>query len=123
MSRRKLSDYDGTLDPYVRILKPTLKEPAWMALSFGARSLYVLLKSYYNGKNNGDIYLGVRRAATELGAVRASVCRWYIELEEHGFIRKTKHASLGSDGKGEATHWRLTELGFRGDQPTRDFKA
>ena len=29
--------------------------------------------------------------------------------------------SLGVEGKGKAPHWRLTELGYRRDLPTRDF--
>lgn len=118
----RLGEYDVTVDPFVKILKPTLKEPAWLDLSFGARALYVLLKSYHSGKNNGDIYLGVRKAAKELGSGRASVERWFHELDEHGFIRKTAAAFLGLDGKGTATRWRLTELGWKGDQPTREFK-
>jgi hypothetical protein len=102
VSKRRTRDYDGEVDPYVRVIKATLKEPAWLALSYGARCLYVLLKSYYNGKNNGRIYIGVRRAAKELGAGRASAERWFHELHEKGFIRATQSAFLGLEGKGTA---------------------
>jgi hypothetical protein len=121
MSKRK-ADYDGKADPYVKIIKAMLKEPAWLALSYGARCLYVLLKSYYNGENNGRVYVGVRRAAKELGAGRNSAERWFRELDNLGFIEPTQRAFLGIDGKGSATHWRLTEIGYMGEQPTRDYK-
>lgn len=114
--------YDGKVDPYVRVIKAMLKEPAWLDLTFGARCLYILLKSYHNGENNGRIYIGVRRAAKELGAGKTSAERWFHELREHGFIRPTQGAFLGLEGKGSATHWRLTEIGYMGEQPSREYK-
>jgi len=109
--------------PFVQMLKPTLREPAWRDLSYGARCLYVTLKSYFNGSNNGRLYLSVRKAAEELGTSSlSSVERWFRELEGHGFIRKTERGYLGAEGKGVATYWRLTELGCQTDRPTRDYK-
>jgi hypothetical protein len=108
--------------PFVSILKPTLQEPAWKALPYGARCLYITLKSFFNGRNNGRIYLGVRKAATELKASRSSTERWFRDLRDHGFIRPTQGAFLGTEGHASATYWRLTELGYMGEQPTREFK-
>ena len=48
--------------------------------------------------------------------------RWFRELQHFGFIRMTEPGSLGVDGKGKAPHWRLTELGYKRDLPTRDFE-
>ena len=112
----------GAMQPFVQVLKPTLKEPAWKALSYGARCLYITLKSYYFGDNNGRVYLGVRKAARELGASRSSTEIWFRDLTEHGFIVSTSGGFLGSDGKGTATSWRLTEIGYMGEQPTKDYK-
>lgn len=109
--------------PFVSVLKPTLEEPAWKGLSYGARCLYIALKSFYNGRNNGKIFLGVRKAAAMLGSSsKSSAEKWFRELQEHGFIRATQGAFLGTDGKANATYWRLTELGYMGQQPTREFK-
>ncbi|WP_062225690.1 helix-turn-helix domain-containing protein [Aureimonas frigidaquae] len=109
--------------PFVSVLKPTMQEPAWKALSYGARCLYIVVKSYYNGRNNGRIYLGVRRAAADMGASRSSTEVWFRELQEHGFLRITQAAHLGIDGNAMATFWRLTELGYMGEQPTRDYRG
>ena len=112
----------GAMQPFVQVLKPTLREPAWKALPYGARCLYITLKSYYRGDNNGRIYLSVRKAAQELGASRSSTEKWFHRLIQHGFIVPTRGGFLGSDGKGIATSWRLTELGFMGERPTKDYK-
>jgi hypothetical protein len=120
--RRSKEGWDAAPNqPFVSVLKPTLKEPAWRALSFGARCLYIQLKSLFTGKNNGKIYLSVRKAAEELNASRSSTERWFRELQDHGFIRPTQKAFLGLDGQATATYWRLTEVGCMGEQPTRDY--
>src|SRR5262249_31669189 len=45
----------------------------------------------------------------------------FRELQYFGFIVMTEPGCLGVDGKGKAPHWRLTELGYMNDPPTRDF--
>lgn len=110
--------------PFVPMLVNTMKTPAWRALSHGARSLFLALKSRYNVKqhNNGKLYLSTRQAADELGSNRDSITRWFRELQHYGFIAQTTAGCLGVDGKGKAPHWRLTELGCMGESPTRDFE-
>ena len=113
----------GRLPPFVPLLKETLQSPAWKAMSHGARSLYVALKQRYsqNVHNNGRIYLPQRIAADEIGSDTNQVTRWFRELQHYGFIVMTDPGCLGVDGKGHAPKWRLTELGYMKDPPTRDF--
>jgi len=110
MSRRNQDK--GRLAPFVPLLKDTTNTPAWRALSHGARSLYLALKSRYstNFKNNGKIYLSTRDATEELGAhsYRDNVRRWFRELQYYGFIVMTQGGHLGVEGRGKAPHWRLT---------------
>lgn len=120
----KTSDYPKErLPPFVAVLKETLSEPAWRDMSHGARSLYIALKGRYNIKthNNGRIYLPVRTAVKEIGSHHDQICRWFKELQHYGFIVQTQPAYLGVEGKGRAPRWRLTELGYMRDPPTRDF--
>ncbi len=112
----------GATQPFIQVLKPTLREPAWKALPYGARCLYITIKGYFMGFNNGRLYLSVGKAADELGASSTSAERWFQDLIKHGFIVPTAGGFLGAEGKGIATYWRLTELGFNGEQPTRDYK-
>ncbi len=111
----------GRLPPFVPLLRATLKTPAWRALSFGARALYTALKSNINDYNNGKVYLSVRDAAKELGSGQEEICAWYRELQHYGFIVMTQHGRIGIEGKGLASHWRLTELATTTEPPTRDF--
>ena len=111
------------LAPFVPLLKETLDTPAWKALSHGARSLYAALKRRYNrnNHNNGRLWLSQRDAAQEIGSHHNEIARWFRELQFYGFIRMKTPGGLGVLGKGKAPHWRLTELGYMQDPPTREF--
>jgi hypothetical protein len=129
MSKR--NEDKGRLPPFVPIDKEMMMSPAWRALSMGARVLYMHLKCRWSfkGRNNGRIFLSYRDALKELGNNdRASIARWYRELEHYGFIVMTNPGGLGVDGKGRSPHWRLTEAeapgGRNGDTwmlPTKDY--
>jgi hypothetical protein len=122
MTRRGDKD-KGRLAPFVPLILTTIDSPAWKALSHGARSLYVALRRRYfhQTHNNGRIYLSQRVAAKEIGSHHNEIARWFRELQFYGFIVMTKGGSLGVEGKGKAPHWRLTELGYMNEFPTRDF--
>jgi hypothetical protein len=109
--------------PFTAVLNTTLDSKAWKAMSHGARSLNIAIKRCYNWKihNNGRLYLSHRKAAEEIGSDTNQITRWFEENQYYGFLRQTKPGCLGVDGKGRAPHWRLTELGYMGDPPTRDF--
>ncbi|MGB6283695.1 MAG: hypothetical protein WBG18_04645, partial [Xanthobacteraceae bacterium] len=53
--------------PFVALLKDTIKTEAWKALSHGARSLYVALRSRYNPTTQNAVYVSTRKAKEELG--------------------------------------------------------
>jgi hypothetical protein len=120
----------GHLPPFVPLIRTTLASPAWKQLSFGARCLYVALRSYLrvDNLNNGKVFRSYREAAADLGTKSmSSIHRWFRELEHYGFIVMTTGAHLGVDGDGIAAHWRLTEcptFDARGNQcaATRDFE-
>jgi hypothetical protein len=92
-------------------------------MSHGARILYIALKRRYNGQfhNNGRLYLSHRKAAEEINSDTNQITRWFRELQYYGFIVATAPGYLGVNGKGKAPLWRLTELGYIREPPTRDF--
>src|SRR5262249_44800123 len=106
------------------MLIQTTSCPAWRAMSPYAREVYRVLKSRYgpNIKNNGRIYLSDRDGAEETGFNKDTVGRALRELQHYGFTVMTKAGCLGLDGKGISPHWRLTELGYMHEPPTRDFQ-
>ena len=119
----------GHLPPFVPLIRTTLAVPAWKQLSYGARSLYVVLRSYLrvDALNNGKVFRSYREAANDLGTKSTrSVQRWFRELQHYGFIRMTTGHCLGVDGEGLAPHWQLTECPTFDNKgahfaPTRDF--
>jgi hypothetical protein len=111
------------LPPFVPLLVDTLDQPAWRAMSHGAQVLYVALKRRYspNFHNNGKIFLPQRMAAKELRSHHNQIARWFRELQHFGFIVLQTPGCLGVEGKGQAPRWRLTELGYMKELPTRDY--
>jgi hypothetical protein len=125
MSRKKDK---GRLAQFVPLLIATMDSPAWKATSHGAKALYICLKRrVLKGRNRG--YLSYRDAKQELQCSHTSIRKWFKELEHYGFIVLAQHGSLGVEGKGQAPHWRLTELGATSrassggmfEPPTNDF--
>lgn len=120
----------GRLPPFIPIIRTTVQTPPWKQLSFGARSLYHVLRGFlrHDDLNNGKVYRSYRDAADDLGTKsRTSVQRWFRELEHYGFIVMTTGGCLGVDGEGVAPHWRLTECSTfdaKGNHiaATRDFE-
>ena len=113
------------LPPFLPLFNETLDAPATKALSHGAFRLYAVLKREFNPycaeRKNGLIYLSLRQAEEETGSHRDYIARWYRELQFYGFIVMTQQGCLGTDGKGKAPKWRLTELRYMGEPPTKDF--
>ena len=107
---------------FVQLINAFRQEPAWLALSFGARCLYVEIKAIYNGSNNGRIMCSVRHGAEQISSTRKSAEKFLRELQDHGFIVETAPGALGVEGKGTGRLWRLTELGFMGEQPTKNYR-
>ena len=128
MSRSKNK---GRLAPFVPLDREMMDSLAWRATSYGARCLYMHLKRRWSfkQKNNGRIFLSQRDAQEEMGCKhRASIGRWFRELQHYGFIVMTEPGCLGVDGKGKAPHWRLTEIEAPGRRngstlmlPTKDY--
>jgi hypothetical protein len=107
MPRRDKGRIEGRFVP----LRFEIKDcAAWRAMSPGARCLYLELRSRVPNDRN-QAFLSQRDAAEALGQARPSVRRWFEELQHYGFIVMEHPGCLGSDGKGKAPKWRLTEKG------------
>jgi hypothetical protein len=101
-----------------------LDSPAWRATSFGARALYIALvrQLSHSRFNNGNVFLSTRDAAEELGTRQMNIGPWYQELRHYGFIVMTSQSRLGSEGKGRAAEWRLTDWDWGpGCEKTREY--
>jgi DNA-binding transcriptional MocR family regulator len=108
------------LSPFVPMYVATMESPAWLAMSPGARLLYLALKKRYRRSKEEAVYLSVRTAAKELRVNKDTVAPWYHELEHFGFIFQVQAAYFGS-GKGKAALYRLTDEPYKGKRATKEF--
>ena len=109
---------------FVQLINAFRQAPAWLALSFGARCLYVEMKALCNGYNNGRIACSVRHAASLIGCADSTAAKYFRELQDMGFIVEMQRGYLSAEGHGQASLWRLTELGFVGinnGRPTKNY--
>jgi hypothetical protein len=109
---------------HVRLYRWELKSAAYGSLTTHARALLVELKALYNGTNNGELFLSVRRAAERLGIGKNLAARCFKELQDRGFIRVKRPAAFNMKSgarRGEATIWILTEYAVGDALPTKDF--
>jgi len=80
---------------FVMLPRQMLRGEAWKELTPAAKILYVYLKGKYNGINNG----GIKLYYSELKGVNGisspnTVSRAFRELEEKGWIKRTKIGGL-----------------------------
>jgi len=72
--------HKGKLPPFVPVIRTTMASPAWKALSYGARCLYIVLRSYLrvDNLNNGRVFRSHRDVCSDLGTrARTSVEHWF----------------------------------------------
>lgn len=116
MTRKPYKRHKRGAGRHVQLPEYLQASEAWDSLKPGPRALYVELKRRFNGSNNGEIFLSHRDAAKALNAHRNTVCTWFDELQQRGFIRLTTPPHLGPSGIGKASKWALEEM------PTADGK-
>ena len=70
-----------------------LHHPAWRRLSGSAKSVFLELRSSFNGSNNRQLRLSLGEGAKLLGMSKTTIDRKFDELEGAGFIVKTKQGN------------------------------
>ena len=112
--REKGKFVDG---PFIPLTLGVKQSAAWAALSMQARLIYLELRGKLARdprENNGRVHLSVRDACDAIGIVKLGTgSAAFHELQAKGFIVVTRLGTLGSEGKGKATDYRITECGTR----------
>ncbi len=105
---------------HVRLYLWLLNTPAWRRSSPAARALYIEVCQRHNGTNNGRISFSVREAAEALGFTKNTASKFFLELQDKGFLVKAMASSFTLKTK-TATEWRLTAEPCGGEPATKDF--
>lgn len=80
------------LPPFVALYKALLKDPSWRSLSSSAKILYVYLRSKFNTSSWGEVSLAYSEVKDMMST--KTISRAFKELQDKGFIEKTKHGGL-----------------------------
>jgi hypothetical protein len=127
-SRRRLNatgrSEGGT--PHVRFYQWELESKAYRSLSPVARCVLLELKAFYNGSNNGSLFLSAREAGRRVGVGKTKAWQALRELQQKGFIRVVERGAFSwktAARRGDATCWLLTEFppGSEKGVGTKDF--
>lgn len=105
---------------HVRLYERMLASPAYRSLSLAGRAALLEFNRIYNGANNGEIAMSVRRLASLLGVANNTANKAIWELEEKGFVRLVQPASFAWK-KRRASTYVLTQHPFRDEPATKDF--
>lgn len=117
MTRTKRQNRGPAGEHWTKMLRSTMEEPAWRALSSTAQALYPWLKLEWRGpdaNNNGKIRLSTRQAAARMGIRPNTAGDAFHDLQRKGFIVQTEPACLGIDGEAKSPAYELTELKMPG---------
>ncbi|WP_051881866.1 hypothetical protein [Parvularcula oceani] len=106
---------------HVRLYRSTLHSPAYRSLVPAARAILTELYDLYDGQNNGELFLSVRRAAERVHVNKDTAGKMLGILRERGFIKLRVEAYAELDMR-YARCWVLTEFPFAGHAPSRDFE-
>lgn len=119
--RRVLSNGRSKDNPrHVRWYRWMTSCPAFLDLDPYATRVLLELYMLFNGSNNGEIFLSIREGARRCGIAKNTVSRALKSLVSHGFIRRRAEEPIHFNLR-EARCWILTEFGFGGRAPTKDF--
>lgn len=105
---------------YVGLPKYLIKSPAYKALSSYAKALYVEILFFYNGNNNGEIYMSVRKAAEQLVCAPNTASKALKDLVAKGFIKPKTKGSFTFKQR-HATEWIITLHEYNNKLPTKEF--
>lgn len=108
-------------DRFIKLTHQIMESEAWETASPQCKELVLRIWKRFNGRNNGRIPYSRREVEAALGCGTHQAVRYLKEAQERGFIVATRRGSLGSDGAGKSTRWRITMEQFEDQQPTKDF--
>lgn len=123
-------DKNWTGVAHVRVRLDVLNSPAWRALSFTARALYMDMRASLRSTNNGDINAALGTLTHRGWSSRTTILKAAGELVTLGFIAKTRQG-MGGPTHGSCSLFRFTDvptyehakLGVSACKATCDFLA
>ena len=93
-------------EPFIKIGSDLLSSPAYIDLSFSARAMLVEMVHFFNGRNNGSIWVS-QKTLYGRGFSKNTATNALKELRSHGFLYMTRR---GGNITGGCSWYALTWL-------------
>lgn len=106
MAKTKFKDPNGR---HIRVYCSLLDSPAYRALSVAAKALFIDLRSYLNGSNNGNLSATLGDLRHKGWRAPATLSKAHYELRALGFLAVTRAGGLAM-GTRVCTLYRFTDL-------------
>lgn len=84
-------------EPFIQISSVVLNSAAYRDLSFSARSMLIEVVNYFNGRNNGSIFIASKILSAR-GFSKNTATKALKELRSHGFLFMTKRGGSIAGG-------------------------
>jgi hypothetical protein len=107
-------------DSFVFLPRYLIKGKAYKALKPTSRALFVEILFFYNGTNNGEVHMSVRKAATLLSCAPNTANKALNDLIDKGFIILRKKGSFDYKIR-HATEWIITMHQYNNKLATKEF--
>jgi hypothetical protein len=122
MARHDNTGRSKTAGHFVIVPESIARTDAWRGLSGLAVKAWIDIGLVYNGNNNGSLGISSRALAERIGCHFTTAAAAILELENAGFLRRTKASSYSQ--KRLAAEYRLTHKrdDRNGDPPSNEFK-
>ncbi len=117
--RRYRKSRSGSEEQYFGLFYAMARSDAFRSLSGPALKVFIEIRTRFNGGNNGELSLSLDEAARLLGIGKGTAQRAFAELVEKGFLRLMRRGRWFGR---QATTWRTTDKGYKGELPTNDWK-
>lgn len=113
---------------HARLYEAIVQSPAWLALPFSTRALYVQLRVKLKQTNNGNIDATAATLKHAGFGSSATISRGLRELETVGLIAKTRQGGIAAGGKvcnlfrfTDKPSWEFPKLGIPASKATKDW--
>lgn len=121
----------GTVEAHIRINLSLLESPAFIALDWTARALFLDLRNRLRSSNNGNISAAMSELKHRGWKSSTTLAKALRQLEAVGLLRKTRHTVGVEHGSKVCNLYRFTDievferpkLGIEACKATDDFKA
>lgn len=122
MRRKNQKGRSSTGGKFTRLSEALLNSDAWKCASPAERSVYTVMRSLYNGSNNGRIGLGARQAALLANISKNTSTSCFATLVERGLVECVTPGGFSTNSRRQ-TEWRLTDerCDVSGSLPSKAF--